>query len=43
MTKSEFTSTNEAMLAVDDDERWNALNFLRFDDQLARKARLQGI
>jgi len=41
MTKSEFTSTNEAMLAVDDDQRWNALNFLRFDDQLARKARLQ--
>jgi len=41
MTKSEFTSTNEAMLAVDDDERWRALDFLRFDDQLARKARLQ--
>ena len=41
MTKSEFMSTNEAMLAVDNDERWNALNFLRFDDQLARKARLQ--
>jgi hydroxyacylglutathione hydrolase len=41
MLTGDFLSSNEALLAVDHDEQWNALTFLRFDDQLARRARAQ--
>ncbi|MDA0715020.1 MAG: MBL fold metallo-hydrolase [archaeon] len=41
MLTGDFLSSNEAIIAVDHDEQWNALTFLRFDDQLSRRARAQ--
>jgi hypothetical protein len=34
-------ATNEALLAVDDDQLWASLPFLAFDDSMAEKARRQ--
>jgi hypothetical protein len=31
--------TNEALLALDDDEAWMSLPFLAFNDSMAEKAR----
>ena len=39
ITVEELLSTNEALMALDDDSKWNALDFLSFDDNLAEKAR----
>jgi hypothetical protein len=39
ITVEELLSTNEALIALDDDSKWNALDFLSFDDNLAEKAR----
>jgi len=33
--------SNSAILAVDDDEAWNSLDFLAFDDSMAEKAKRQ--
>jgi hypothetical protein len=33
--------TNSAILAVDDDQAWDSLDFLAFDDSMAEKARRQ--
>ena len=38
LTVGEFLNVNQAILAVDDDDAWRQLEFLRFDDALARKA-----
>ena len=35
----ELLSNNEALIALDSDAKWNALEFLSFDDNLAEKAR----
>jgi glyoxylase-like metal-dependent hydrolase (beta-lactamase superfamily II) len=35
----ELLTNNEALNALDDDEKWNSLEFLAFDDSLAEKAR----
>ena len=37
----ELLQTNEALLALDDNDRWESLDFLAFDDSLAEKARRQ--
>ena len=39
ITVKELLSDNEALMALDDDEAWNNLDFLAFDDSLAEKAR----
>ena len=39
ITVEELLSTNEALIALDDDSKWNTLDFLSFDDSLAEKAR----
>jgi len=39
ITVEELLSTNQALIALDDDSKWNALDFLSFDDNLAEKAR----
>ena len=39
ITVEELLSDNEALAALDDDETWNNLDFLAFDDSLAEKAR----
>lgn len=41
LTVTDLLSTNEAIKALDDDEKWNSLDFLAFDDSLAEKARRQ--
>jgi hypothetical protein len=33
--------SNSAILAVDDDQVWNSLDFLAFDDSMAEKAKRQ--
>ena len=38
---TEFMANNEALRSIDDDEDWNNLSFLSFDDNLAEKARRQ--
>jgi hypothetical protein len=37
----QLLSDNEALMAVDDDDKWNRLSFLAFDDNMAEKARRQ--
>ena len=39
ITLGELLSDNEALNALDDDKKWNSLDFLSFDDSLAEKAR----
>ena len=39
ITVEQLLNDNEALAALDDDEAWNALDFLSFDDSLAEKAR----
>jgi hypothetical protein len=39
ITVESLLSDNEALNALDDDETWNSLEFLSFDDSLAEKAR----
>ena len=39
ITVESLLSDNEALKALDDDETWNSLEFLSFDDSLAEKAR----
>ena len=39
ITVEQLLKDNEALAALDDDEAWNALDFLAFDDNLAEKAR----
>jgi len=39
ITLGELLSDNEALNALDDDDKWNSLDFLSFDDNLAEKAR----
>ena len=39
ITVEELLKDNEALAALDDDEAWNSLDFLAFDDSLAEKAR----
>ena len=39
ITLGELLSDNEALNALDDDKRWDSLDFLSFDDNLAEKAR----
>lgn len=41
LSVADLLSTNEAILALDDDEKWNNLDFLAFEDSLAEKARRQ--
>jgi hypothetical protein len=41
MKISEVLRTNEALLALDDDQAWAALPFLAFDDSMAERARRQ--
>ena len=41
MELSKVLSSNEALRAVDDDDKWDSLPFLSFDDDLAAKARRQ--
>ena len=41
ITLGELLNDNEALNALDDDEKWNSLDFLSFDDDLAEKARKQ--
>lgn len=41
MKISEVLQTNEALLALDDDQAWAALPFLAFDDSMAERARRQ--
>ena len=41
ITVGDLLRDNEALAAIDDDERWNSLDFLSFDDNLAEKARRQ--
>lgn len=41
MLLSQVLTTNEALLAVDDDDAWASLPFLAFDDSMAEKARRQ--
>ena len=40
-TVETLLNTNEAILALDDDDLWYSLDFLSFDDNLAEKARRQ--
>ena len=39
ITVEQLLNDNEALAALDDDEAWNNLDFLAFDDSLAEKAR----
>jgi glyoxylase-like metal-dependent hydrolase (beta-lactamase superfamily II) len=39
ITVEELLSDNEALNALDDKEKWNSLEFLAFDDNLAESAR----
>jgi len=39
ITVDALLNSNEALLALDDDEKWDSLDFLAFDDSLAEKAR----
>jgi hypothetical protein len=39
MEVGEVLRTNEALLALDDDEAWMNLPFLAFNDSMAEKAR----
>ena len=39
ITIETLLNSNEAILALDDDEKWDSLDFLAFDDSLAEKAR----
>ena len=41
ITIENLLSNNEALKALDDDEKWQSLDFLSFDDNLAEKARRQ--
>jgi hypothetical protein len=41
MKLSKVLTSNEALLAVEDDGRWESLPFLAFDDDLAERARRQ--
>ena len=41
ITIEELLSNNEALNALDDDSKWESLEFLSFDDNLAEKARRQ--
>lgn len=41
ITIENLLSNNEALKALDDDEKWESLDFLSFDDNLAEKARRQ--
>ena len=41
MELSKVLSSNEALRAVDDDDKWDSLPFLSFDDDLSAKARRQ--
>ena len=41
LTIDDFMQHNEALKAVFDDQKWNSLEFLSFDDNLSRKARKQ--
>lgn len=39
LTVKQLLSDNEALMAVDDDDKWNSLSFLAFDDNMAEQAR----
>ena len=39
LTVKQLLSNNEALMAVDDDDKWNSLSFLAFDDNMAEQAR----
>ncbi len=39
ITLLELLENNQALLALDDDDAWESLDFLAFDDSLAEKAR----
>jgi hypothetical protein len=41
MRVEDLLRSNSALLAVDDDRKWNSLDFLSFDDSMAEKARRQ--
>ena len=41
MKVEELLLSNSALLAVDDDRAWSSLDFLAFDDSMAKKARRQ--
>ena len=41
MQVGKVLTSNEALLAVDDDKAWVKLPFLAFDDSMAEKARRQ--
>ena len=41
ITTEQLLSDNEALNALDDDNKWESLDFLSFDDSLAEKARRQ--
>ena len=41
LTVAELLINNLAIKAVDNDEDWNSLDFLSFEDSLAEKARRQ--
>lgn len=41
MKLSKVIASNEALMAVEDDDRWESLPFLAFDDDLAERARRQ--
>ena len=41
ITVENLLSNNEALAALDDDDSWNNLEFLAFDDNMAEKARKQ--
>ena len=41
ITVAQLLSQNEALAAIDDDISWESLDFLSFDDDLAKKAQLQ--
>ena len=41
ITVAQLLSQNEALAAIDDDILWESLDFLSFDDDLAKKAQLQ--
>ena len=39
LTVKQLLSNNEALMAVEDDDKWNSLSFLAFDDNMAEQAR----
>ena len=41
LTVKQLLSDNEALMAVEDDDEWNSLSFLSFDDNMAEQARRQ--